>query len=82
MQALAGKASELGDALVIWLRSNGLRLVERRYNPHSEAGFKESPWSYGLIQANEVMVIVGDIDVNRVVDILRAARKPASPTSK
>jgi hypothetical protein len=77
IKALADKSSRLRDELVVWLRSNGLHSIERRFNPHSQAEFMESPWESNLVPVDQVAVIVGAKDVNREVEILRAARKPA-----
>ena len=82
VQELADRSSRLGDALVVWLRSNSLHSVERRFNPRSQADFMESPWESAMIPVGQVAVMVGGVDVNREVEILRAARKAAEPIKK
>jgi hypothetical protein len=74
-----------GEAIVDWLRASGIRFVEHRTTPpRSSAELMRSPVAGvqgGMIGANAVMILVGRINTEGELEILRKAREEVHRTS-
>jgi hypothetical protein len=79
VRKIAERSSLAGDAVLRWLQAQGINLVERQYNPETDAEYRASlltsPVEPGLVPVDGVMILVGERDINREVEILEKKRE-------